>query len=60
MVSLYSTIKMMHGPINIRFTFHTVYIPQTRPINSLFHRYTERVMVATDRNKQLQRTILLL
>ena len=22
MVSLYSTIKMMHGPINIRFMFH--------------------------------------
>ena len=25
MVYLYSTIKMMHGPINIRFTFITVY-----------------------------------
>jgi len=29
LVSLYSTIKMMHGPINIRFTYCFVYSIET-------------------------------
>ena len=35
MVSLYSTIKMMHGPINIRFTLLGIWTPFCNTVTKL-------------------------
>jgi len=37
MVNLYSNIKMMHGPVRIRFTIHVLHLIHIRALMTLFY-----------------------